>query len=92
MNKYVVRTNLKPNNSIGLAVSAIEAGHVIELHYLDELLGDDYHDITRSVSVFDDALIDKLCFHDKTRQALFELSSAGDVCFGVMADNQFIEL
>ena len=92
LNKYPLQFELiERQNSLGIVVSVIENNEVIKLHYLEDILGSEYHDITHHCLITQD-ILDKLCFHEKTKEVLFKLSYSGDVSFGVLNGGHFIEL
>lgn len=93
MNKYPLNIDIPTNpDSLGLAVAAINDSGVIELRRIEDVLGDNYHTIMSEVDSLTDEVLDKLCFHDKTRIACLDLSFTGNVCFGVLSGDGFIEL
>lgn len=78
---------------MGFAVAAIYDNAVVELRFIADILGSEYHAITHGLESFDEETLDKLCFHEKTADVCSELFNYGeDVCFGVIADDVFIEL
>lgn len=96
MNKYPVNIPTEEMLSqVVFAVAAIEDKEVIELRYLENVLGSEYFRITHGVEDFTDEVLDALCFHHKTKKECLELSevsSTGEVCFGMYEDGMFIEL
>ena len=84
MNVYKVNIPLKPQLSPTVfAFAAIEGDEVIALRYLVDILGKEYFDLTHGVEDFTDEVLNKLCFHDKSKKAfkkLSEVSSTGDIC------------
>jgi|LSQX01.1.fsa_nt_gb hypothetical protein len=93
MNKYPLSIGIteKPN-TLGLAVAVIENNRIVELQHMEDILGAEYHVITHGVYEFTEEILDKLCFHEKTKEVCFNLSWSGDVCFGMISDNMFYEL
>lgn len=96
MNTYFVGTIAEERpSSMGLSIAAIENKRVIELRYLEEILGCEYDTITRDSHSLSEDILNQLCFHPKTQkvcQEFSELTEEGEVCFGVLKNKDFIEL
>ena len=93
MNKYSVPINVQEKrSSIGLAIAAVEFNRVIELQFVEDILGNEYHVITHGLAEITEETLDTLFLHEKIKQACYEMACDGDVCFGVLTGDTFIEL
>lgn len=93
MNIYPVPIKVEERGiGIGIAIAAVECNRVIELQFVEDILGTEYHQITFGLPEITEETLDILFAHKKVKDALADMACNGDVCFGVLTDDSFYEL